>query len=294
MGLFCGTVTRRNRVVNRLTNFFGRLYGGGVDAKRRASEQVIWGEHAPPPERRPIVAGLLEFELCGADLEHIRYDGVDVLRALRMVVRDRNWGTVPGEVERCAVTGRGDGRVIELRVRHRDAEVDFRWTGRVEAGPGRLSASFTGEAVREFARNRIGWCLLHPLRLAGRPVSVETPSGTRRDGAFPERISPHQPLRDIRTLRYSCDGVGVTIAFEGEVFETEDQRNWTDASYKTYGTPLDLPFPVTLRRGEQVGQRVTLDLTPDGDRTPRAAAGARGVRLAAGPARTDGAHVPAG
>src|SRR5699024_4733859 len=39
-------------------------------------------------------------------------------------------------------------------------------------------------------------------------------------------------------------------------FEMEDQRNWSDASYKTYSRPLELPFPYQLRAGERVHQRV--------------------------------------
>jgi hypothetical protein len=38
----------------------------------------------------------------------------------------------------------------------------------------------------------------------------------------------------------------------------EDQRNWTDASYKTYSRPLDLPFPYTVAAGEHVRQRLVL------------------------------------
>jgi hypothetical protein len=36
----------------------------------------------------------------------------------------------------------------------------------------------------------------------------------------------------------------------------EYQRNWTDASYKTYCTPLDLPFPSLIKKGEPVSQVV--------------------------------------
>jgi hypothetical protein len=36
----------------------------------------------------------------------------------------------------------------------------------------------------------------------------------------------------------------------------EDQRNWTDASYKTYSRPLALPFPYTLREGEERTQSI--------------------------------------
>ena len=40
----------------------------------------------------------------------------------------------------------------------------------------------------------------------------------------------------------------------------EDQRNWTDASYKTYGTPLSEPFPVEVPAGTKISQRITLTL----------------------------------
>ena len=40
----------------------------------------------------------------------------------------------------------------------------------------------------------------------------------------------------------------------------EDQRNWTDASFKTYGTPLELPFPVEVVSGTKIVQTVTLTL----------------------------------
>ena len=37
--------------------------------------------------------------------------------------------------------------------------------------------------------------------------------------------------------------VAITIRFEGEVFEMEDQRNWTDASFKTYAHHSPVPTP---------------------------------------------------
>ena len=39
-----------------------------------------------------------------------------------------------------------------------------------------------------------------------------------------------------------------TIDMQGEVFEMEDQRNWTDASFKTYCRPLVPPPPFPARR----------------------------------------------
>ena len=57
------------------------------------------------------------------------------------------------------------------------------------------------------------------------------------------------------------DDGSVTIAFDGDLFEVEDQRNWTDASYKTYGTPLRLPYPVEVTPDDRITQIVTISVT---------------------------------
>jgi hypothetical protein len=53
----------------------------------------------------------------------------------------------------------------------------------------------------------------------------------------------------------------------GETFEMEDQRNWTDASYKTYCRPLEKPFPFEVRAGDWIEQTVEIRLL--GEATPR-------------------------
>jgi D-apionolactonase len=52
----------------------------------------------------------------------------------------------------------------------------------------------------------------------------------------------------------------VRCAFAGDVFEVEDQRNWSDASFKTYSRPLALPWPYTLEAGTTQRQSVTLSV----------------------------------
>jgi hypothetical protein len=79
--------------------------------------------------------------------------------------------------------------------------------------------------------------------------------------AFPERIEPAQPFFDIRAISHQvAPGVTATCRMEGDAFEMEDQRNWSDASYKTYVRPLALPWPYTLPAGESVRQTITLTL----------------------------------
>jgi hypothetical protein len=66
----------------------------------------------------------------------------------------------------------------------------------------------------------------------------------------------------------AAEGIWANAIFEGDVFETEDQRNWTDASFKTYCTPLDLPFPVQVKEGTVIEQTVTLRLLESGLKPP--------------------------
>jgi D-apionolactonase len=51
------------------------------------------------------------------------------------------------------------------------------------------------------------------------------------------------------------------VLLEGNKFEMEDQRNWGDASFKTYVCSLLDPWPYTLKAGEHFEQSVTLTIT---------------------------------
>jgi hypothetical protein len=55
------------------------------------------------------------------------------------------------------------------------------------------------------------------------------------------------------------------LSFDGDLFELEDQRNWGDASFKTYCTPLLLGFPHQARKGVGIMQSVTIRV--DGEST---------------------------
>ena len=55
-------------------------------------------------------------------------------------------------------------------------------------------------------------------------------------------------------------GVWADLHLEGDIFEMEDQRNWTDASFKTFSTPLRIPYPVEIGQGTRIRQAVTLAL----------------------------------
>jgi D-apionolactonase len=173
-------------------------------------------------------------------------------------VRDRNWETLPARVARLEVREDREGFAVVF-----DALCGpFAWRGTIAGRTGAVTFTMDGEARSTFLRNRIGLCVLHPVHgCAGEPCTVETSDGLRVESRFPARIAPHQPFRNVRALSHSpAPGLRVRVAFDGDVFETEDHRNWTDASFKTYSTPLDRPFPVEIRAGTRVRQSVTVTI----------------------------------
>ena len=130
---------------------------------------------------------------------------------------------------------------------------------------GTIAFTFAGEARSTFEKNRIGLCVLHPMhQYAGSSVTGRRTTGVQLDLRFPELVAVEQPIdgfTDLAALTYDAPGgLRLELTFEGEAFETEDQRNWIDASFKTYGTPLSLPRPAILRQGTRIEQRVTLRL----------------------------------
>ncbi|MCI0410349.1 MAG: hypothetical protein L0191_17605, partial [Acidobacteria bacterium] len=82
-----------------------------------------------------------------------------------------------------------------------------------------------------------------------------------------EAIAQEEPIAGteaMTALSYDLSpGLQVNIRFEGEIFQMEDQRAWTDASFKTFCTPLDLPYPVRIQQGAGVSQAVRLVLNED-------------------------------
>lgn len=222
-----------------------------------------YGVDAALPERRELRAGPVTAVLEEGDLRYVTVAGHEAVRRLYVGVRNQNWDTIPARYTGYSVAEGGDGFRVAFRAEHDDGDVAFAWDGVITgSADGTIDYVLDGVAGRSFLKNRIGFCLLHPTELAGRRATVETPEGTS-ESVFPDLISPDQPFLDMVSIGHAIrDGIDtrVVIRFEGDLFETEDQRNWTDASYKTYSTPLRLPYPVRVEAGERIRQRVTISV----------------------------------
>ena len=249
---------------------------------------LYYGKDDPLPEGTHLRAGPLSTIFEAGDLRYIRFEDHEILRRIYVAVRDHNWDTILPQLSNVHIEQEGDRFRITYDVENESADVNFRWRGTITGdADGTITFSMDGEAHSTFRRNRIGFCVLHPMSCAGVPCRIEKVDGTVEESAYPITIAPQHlidgeikpvvPFNNMRAVKYEViAGVEAEVRFEGEIFEMEDQRNWTDASYKTYSTPLSEPFPVEVPAGTKISQRITLTLktqressTVTQDRTPQ-------------------------
>ncbi|GLK72959.1 hypothetical protein KHC23_05910 [Ancylobacter dichloromethanicus] len=233
---------------------------------KAARRLLYFGTEEVVAAPRLLRAGALSAELVDGNLRAIRYAGREVLRAISYVVRDKDWGTYAPALHAVEASETAEGFSVAYTAGciGRDGKrLDFR--ARIEGTPEGLSFAVEALPPDDFLTNRCGFTILHPIvGLAGTPVEVEHVDGSVEHAALPDLIAPWQPFKDMRAITHEvAPGVRATCRMEGDAFEMEDQRNWSDASYKTYVRPLALPWPYVLPANVPMRQSVTLAIHAD-------------------------------
>lgn len=222
------------------------------------TQDILYGGAAHrPAESILLKAGPLKCLYEAGYLRYLKIADTEWVRMIYPAVRDHNWGTVAPRISNERVDHKNDHFEIHYDCRYQEGEIDFQAHFHIHGDKeGNIEFAMQGEALTTFRKNRIGFNILHPPEAAEAPCLVRHTSGEKEKGIFPKFISPHQPFMDIKSFRWKMGESWGQIDYEGDVFEMEDQRNWTDASFKTYSTPLGLPFPVTVQKGEKIHQAV--------------------------------------
>lgn len=242
--------------------------------------------------------------LSDAKLLHICLGEIEVWHGVTFLYRDPDWGTPKPVITLIDVTPSDDG----FRVRYEGyfptwppinlfVEIDGTNDGRVR---------FAGEAVPtdDIWTNRLGICLMHPMSVAGARIEVGHVDGRLSRSTFPTSIPPWPPFMLIRTVRHEyAKNQWARCDFVGDSFELEDQRNNSDASFKTYSRSNLMPRPYCLRAGVPIRHSVDLRLeSPWPDFPPRRASAVTvsvgeevgvlpkiGIEISAGDASSDDA-----
>ena len=222
---------------------------------------ALYGTNEAPARFTELKAGPVCATFDCGQLRWIRIGGVEVIRAIAFLVRDRNWSTPSTLVTNLDLKQDADSFILEFDARCPTIDGDFVWHGLFTGeADGTLTCTSRGHPEQDFLTGRTGFVILHPLKgTIGTTLTIEHTDGRVERTVMPEVIDPKQTFFDIRAMTHDpFPGLKATIRMEGDSWETEDHRNWTDASLKTYCRPLALPWPYEIAKGKEVRQSAKL------------------------------------
>jgi len=254
----------------------------------------------------PLDAGSLQlmFDPVTGWIWEVTLQETEIVQAIYPAIRGDDWATIPYKLTSLHFEEKDGDFVIKYLAETTDEKHPFQFrctaTG---SDAGGLLVNFEGEAKAPFQSNRIGLCLLHPAKLcSGLEYKVKSGNGPWAQGEFPKEISANKVQSRIGGLTHEiAPGVPLEITFGGDLFEMEDQRNYSDDSFKTYTTAKGQAQPWQAAPGTKIQHSiqikapsggasaghvaqpfVTVDFTKPGDRKLPAvgiAAAGHGERL---------------
>ncbi|QCP50313.1 hypothetical protein FAZ95_14715 [Trinickia violacea] len=239
--------------------------GRGATTVREPEETLAcYGTLQAEPACDTFTVGPWSIDVVEGALRNIRFDGIEVIRAVSFLVRDRDWGTCRPAASDVTVVESAVSLHITYSAECTNPDggalsytVEIRCDAR-----GELECLSRCRARTDCTIARCGFCVLHPIAdVAGVPARITHTDGSIESSRFPELIDPRQPFKDIRAIEHELQsGLTVRCTLLGDVFEMEDQRNWSDASYKTYSRPLALPWPYVMAAGSAQEQVVRIEV----------------------------------
>jgi hypothetical protein len=211
-----------------------------------------------------LKAGNLTCIYEAGNLRYIKCGSAEIIRMIYGAVRNESWDTIIPEIT-SEIVDAGDNcfyisYIALYNFNGIQYSANFVIEGKADSS---ISIVMQGLALSDFKKNRIGICVLHPLKeTKGKMVTIVQPSGNVYSSVFPELIAPHQPFKEIQQMQWKpAEAITARLYFSGDIFETEDQRNWSDSSFKTYSTPLYIPFPALVKKGDTMEQKIVLTVT---------------------------------
>jgi hypothetical protein len=172
-------------------------------------------------------------------------------------VRDLIWGS-----PRVHLRYRGDladPRGLSFEGSVDDYPLELR--GSVRAEGDELRFAFTVRALSDVQVTRAGPCILSDRSQLAPGFLAAGPDGAH-EVMLADRIVIDRIATGFDRLELALSGCRVRVAFSGDLFEMEDQRNWGDATFKSYCPPLAEPQPIALRPGDSREYAITFTAFP--------------------------------
>ena len=215
------------------------------------------------PDTTRVTHGGFTLDLAREAIRNIRFEGVQLIDLLYTAIRPLDWSTLKADEYSVDVQIIGNDCVITVN------EV---FAGALSAqakitlsNNNTFSVGYELKGLTEYQVSRWGVCfclntadwMRSSVVSSGNTYSLAQDISPQRvvdgviQGLFPASDEMHFLAPDKRSLK---------VVSTGKVLEAEDQRNWTDNTYKIYSGSLSEPFPFLTSAGSIWKQSVNFEV----------------------------------
>jgi len=220
--------------------------------------------------RQSFEVGNFSFEYDSGDLFRLSWQGTEIIQRAYVGVRDENWNTIPAKISNLLITHDKDSTSITFWAIHKYQNIDFSWSGEIVVNIyDDFYFKMNGKVESDFTYCKIGFNIHHGLTsYRNLEFTAQTIDQDYRS-TFEEDLIPQLVRNHVLTamtphydkLKIQFPTFDATFEFLGDRFEMQDHRNWSDANWKSYGTPLEKGFPFYAISGQVIDQEIRLTIT---------------------------------
>ena len=215
------------------------------------------------PDTTRVTHGGFTLDLAREAIRNIRFEGVQLIDLLYTAIRPLDWSTLKADEYSVDVKIIGNECVItvnEIFAGALSAQAKITLSNN-----NTFSVDYELKGLTEYQVSRWGVCfclntadwMRSSVVSSGNTYSLAQDISPQRvvdgviQGLFPASNEMHFIAPDKRNLK---------VVSTGKVLEAEDQRNWTDNTYKIYSGSLSEPFPFLTSAGSIWKQSVNFEV----------------------------------
>jgi hypothetical protein len=196
------------------------------------------------PDTTRVTHGGFTLDLAREAIRNIRYEGVQLIDLLYTAIRPSDWSTLKSNEYDADVKVVGSDCVITINESLANALVAT--TKVILSASNNFSVAYELKGLADYPVNRWGICFC--LNTAEWMGATVTSAG-----------NSYSLLQDISPQR-AADQRYISAVSSGRVLEAEDQRNWTDNTYKIYSGSLSEPRPFITSAGSTWNQSIAFEV----------------------------------
>ncbi len=223
------------------------------------------------PDTTRVEHGDFSFDLARAAVRNVRYKNVQIIDLLYTAIRPWDWSTLDPDQHSEDIKVTGDICVITIKdsfAGSLDAQTEI-----TISKDNIFTVAYELRGLAEYSVNRWGICFcLNSADWVGSTVKSQG-----NEHQLPAAISPQRVVDGVtqglfpaahEMLFAATDQRSIKVVSTGKVLEAEDQRNWTDNTYKIYSGSLSEPRPFVTSAGSLWRQSVTFEISPPNKQVP--------------------------